>query len=139
MIISAALESDLRADGCEAPPSVKVFAAFCHQSAVSQLAYIKAAKPGPIEHYASEAVTHISTSFTRLSQLCLQLNHNTKRMEYDGAVLNMVMAMAELAHGGQILMDEASFDPVKSGLVQLRSHVAAGPDLDALHLQCRYT
>ena len=68
----------------------------------------------------------------------LQMNHNTKRMEYDGAVLNTVLAMADLAHGGQILLDEASFEPVKSSLVQLHSRVAASPDLDALQTQCRH-
>ena len=73
-----------------------------------------------------------------LSLLCAQVNHNTKRMEYDGAVLNMVMAMADLAHGGQILMDEASFDLVKSGLVQLYSCVEPGPDLAALQDQLRH-
>ena len=62
---------------------------------------------------------------------------NSKRMEYDGPVLNTVMAMAEIAHGGQIIMDEASFGLIKSGLVQLHSRVAASPDYEALQIQCR--
>ena len=68
----------------------------------------------------------------------LQVNTSAKRVAYNGAVRNMVMALAELAHGSQILMDEASFDGIKGQLIQLRSEVAAGPDLDLLQIQCRY-
>ena len=67
----------------------------------------------------------------------LQMNQNTKRMEYEGAVFNTVMAMADLAHGGQIIIDENSFDGVKSSLAQLRSRVSGTPNLDAFLSLCR--
>lgn len=67
----------------------------------------------------------------------LQMNQSTKSLQYDGAVLNTVMAMAELAHGGQILIDEASFTTVKASLVQLRARVAPSPNLAGLHSLCR--
>ena len=65
------------------------------------------------------------------------MNQSTKSLQYDGAVLNTVMTMAELAHGGQILIDEASFTTVKAGLVQLRARVAPSPNLAGLHSLCR--
>ena len=74
----------------------------------------------------------------QLTQAGLQMNQTTKAVEYDGAVLNTVTAMAELAHGGQILMDQDSFKPIKSGLVQLRARTGPGPNLAALHRQCRH-
>ena len=73
-----------------------------------------------------------------LRHLHKQVNTSAKRVAYSGAAHNMVMALAELAHGGQILMDEASFDGIKGQLLQLRSEVASGPDLDALQVQCRH-
>ena len=65
-----------------------------------------------------------------------QLNHNTKRIEYEGSVFNTVMAMAEVAHGGQIILDEASFDGIKSELAHLRARVAAQPNLEDLEPLC---
>ena len=62
---------------------------------------------------------------------------NSQRMEYVGIVLNTVMAMAEIAHGGQVIMDETSFGLIKSGLVQLHSRIAASPDFEALQNQSR--
>ena len=67
----------------------------------------------------------------------LQMNQNTKRMEYEGSVFNTVMAMAEMAHGGQILVDEASFDGIKSSLAQVRARVSVGPNLENLQGLCR--
>ena len=66
------------------------------------------------------------------------MNQNTKRMEYEGSVFNAVMALAELAHGGQILINEASFDGIKSSLPQLRTRVSTGPSLENLQSMCRY-
>lgn len=65
------------------------------------------------------------------------MNQTTKSLQYDGAVQNTVMAMAEVAHGGQILIDEASFTTVKASLVQLRARVAPSPNLADLHGLCR--
>ena len=67
----------------------------------------------------------------------LQATHGTKR-KYEGAVYDSVMALAELAHGGQVIMDEATHEGIKPLLVQLRSRVAPGPDLAALQDQCRH-
>ena len=64
-------------------------------------------------------------------------SQTNRRLTYDGAVLNTVMAMTDLAHGGQILMDEASYNNIKSELVQLRSVVPPGASLSILQAQCR--
>ena len=69
--------------------------------------------------------------------MCLQLNQNTKRMEYEGAVLHQVTCMADLPHGGQILVDEATFDGIKSSLATLRERVAKGPNLASIAANCR--
>ena len=77
-----------------------------------------------------------------MSDMCTCLNlgdllqTSSQRMEYDGTVLKTVMAMAEIAHGGQIIMDEASFGLIKPGLVQLHSWIAARPDIETLQNQC---
>ena len=72
--------------------------------------------------------------------MCLpkQVSQGGKRTAYNGAAHNMVMAMAELAHGGMILMDEASFDGIKAQLIQLRAAVASGLDMDALQVRCTH-
>ena len=67
----------------------------------------------------------------------MNTSHSTSRMEYEGPVLDTVMAMADLAHGGQILVCETTFNSIKTGLVQLRARVASQPDMSALREQCR--
>ena len=64
-------------------------------------------------------------------------SQTNRRVAYDGAVLNTVMAMTDLAHGGQILIDESSYNSIKSELVQLRSVVPPGASLSILQAQCR--
>ena len=65
------------------------------------------------------------------------MNPNTKRMEYEGSVFNHVMAMADLAHGGQVLIDETSFTGIKSQLSDIRAGVSMRPNLDHLQTVCR--
>ena len=67
----------------------------------------------------------------------MQLNQNTKRMEYEGAVLQKVTCMSDLPHGGQVVIDEETFDGIKSGLAALRQRVASRPNLSALAPSCR--
>ena len=93
--------------------------------------------PGPFRHMP--AARHVASGVLLMEGLlCVQMNQNTKRMEYEGSVFNAVMALAELAHGGQILIDEASFDGIKSSLPQLQARVSTGPSLDNLQGMCRY-
>ena len=66
-----------------------------------------------------------------------QMNQNTKRMEYEGAVLQQVTSMADLPHGGQIIIDEATFDGIKSSLAVLRERVAKTPNMSAVAGACR--
>ena len=64
------------------------------------------------------------------------MNENSKRMEYDGKVFNTAMAMADLTHGGQIILDGSTFDGIKFSLAHLRTRVAAQPRLQDLEPLC---
>lgn len=67
----------------------------------------------------------------------LQVNATSKRVEFLGTVMNTVKALSDMPHGGQIIMDEKSFEGVKLSLADLYDMVPHGPSLELLQQQCR--
>lgn len=67
----------------------------------------------------------------------LQVNQTSKQTEYHGAVLRTVKALADVPHGGQILMDAKTFEGIKLLLDDLYQSISHGPDIAAMQENCR--
>ena len=61
----------------------------------------------------------------------------TKRTEFEGAVWLTAKALADMPHGGQIIMDEKSFDGIKLQLADLYETVPHSPNYEAMETNCR--
>lgn len=66
-----------------------------------------------------------------------QVNETSKRSEYHGEVMTLASSLADLPHGGQILMEDKTFDGVKVHLAELCERVPRKPDWQALQTLCR--
>lgn len=65
------------------------------------------------------------------------MNATTKRVEYQGQVMNTVKALADMPHGGQVIMDEKSFDGIKLRLADLCEMVPHSPNYEGMEVNCR--
>ena len=68
-----------------------------------------------------------------------QVNETSKRSEYQGEVMTVASGMADLPFGGQILMDDKTFDGVKTSLADLVEKIPRRPNWDALQMLSRYS
>ena len=67
----------------------------------------------------------------------LQVNETSKRSEYQGEVMALASWLGELPHGGQILMEDRTFDGIKVHLAELHEKIPHRPDWPALQVACR--
>ncbi|KAK9800253.1 hypothetical protein WJX73_007523 [Symbiochloris irregularis] len=65
------------------------------------------------------------------------VNATTKRVEYQGQVMNTVKALADMPHGGQVIMDEKCFDGIKLRLADLCEMVPHSPNYEGMEVNCR--
>ncbi|MCJ1427722.1 hypothetical protein MMC29_005627 [Sticta canariensis] len=65
------------------------------------------------------------------------INATSKCAEFLGSVTNTVKALSDMPHGGQVIMDEKTFEGVKLALADLYDMVPHGPSLEMLQQQCR--
>ena len=64
--------------------------------------------------------------------LSLQVNEISKRKEYGGEVRKRVQALSEACHGGQIIIDAATFEGVTNCMTDLVSKIPIEPDFSAI-------
>lgn len=62
-------------------------------------------------------------------QQLLQINDNSQRREYRGAVYDRVMNIQNVIHGGQIMADCNAFHGINSCLAEIARTVPVHPDL----------
>ena len=67
----------------------------------------------------------------------MQVNATSKRAEFLGAVTNTVKGLSDMPYGGQVIMDEKTFEGIKLHLADLYDMVPHRPNLDALEQLCR--
>lgn len=52
--------------------------------------------------------------------------------------MNTVKALADMPHGGQVIMDEKSFDGIKLRLADLCEMIPHSPNYEGMEVNCRY-
>ena len=62
----------------------------------------------------------------------LQMNEISKRKEYSGRVRERVQALSECCHGGQIILDAATFEGISACMTDLVAKVPSVPDFSAI-------
>lgn len=61
-----------------------------------------------------------------------QVNEISKRKEYGGKVRERVQALSESCHGGQIIIDAATFEGITNCMTDLMTKVPIEPDFAAI-------
>ena len=62
----------------------------------------------------------------------VQVNEISKRKEYAGKVRERVQALSEACHGGQIIIDAATFEGVTNCMTDLVSKIPIEPDFSLI-------
>lgn len=62
----------------------------------------------------------------------------TRRLVYQGPLVQLVEAMVGMIHGGQIIMDSATFTAISLALSEIGGRVPSKPDYVALNAQQKY-
>ena len=60
------------------------------------------------------------------------MNGTSKAIEYKGKGIDLVKAMLDVPHGGQIIMDGRAFAAIKSQLTSLAAAIPPHPNYDAM-------
>ena len=64
--------------------------------------------------------------------MCVQTNESSQMREYHGSVFDTVMAVVNVLHGGQVVVDCNTFHGINARLVELAKAVPQSPNYELL-------